>query len=58
MSLGLMFWILCILWLISGLWSSWPLTSATAKSQAGNLLLFLLVVIIGWKVFGPVIQGG
>ena len=57
MSASLVYWIVMLIWLLLGLWSSWPLTSATSKPKAGNLVLFLLLVLLGWKVFGPPIHG-
>ena len=56
MSFALVYWILMLLWLIFGLWSNWPAGPATAKPLGGTLLLFILLVILGWKVFGPPIH--
>jgi len=53
MSTSLLYWILMLLWLIFGLWVSWPVTGASFRPLGGNLLLFVLLVILGWKVFGP-----
>lgn len=52
MPLGLMYWILMLLWLIFGLWVSWP----NYRASGLNLMLFILLVLLGWKVFGPPIQ--
>ena len=52
MTLGLAYWILMLLWLVFGVWSSWP----DIKAAGGNGLLFILLVLIGWKVFGPPIH--
>jgi hypothetical protein len=53
MSFGLLFWILMILWLVFGLWTNWP---AAVQGQygpfGGNLLLFILLLLLGWAVFG------
>jgi len=38
-----------LLWLVFGLWSNWP----APRPIGGTLLLFILLVILGWKVFGP-----
>lgn len=56
MSIALLFWILMILWFFFGLWSSWPLTSASARPLGGGLVLFVLLAILGWQVFGPAIH--
>jgi O-antigen ligase len=53
MSLGLAFWILMLLWLVFGMWRSWP----DHYIVGGNLLLFILLLLLGWKAFGPPIHG-
>lgn len=53
MAIGLMFWILMLLWLVLGLWWTWP----NYHLVGGNLLLFILLLLLGWKVFGPPIHG-
>lgn len=52
MSFQLLYWILMLLWLVLGLWSTWP----NLRAGGPNLLLFILLVILGWKVFGAPIQ--
>lgn len=53
MSFGLCYWILMLIWLVCGfLWFGWR----TPQLIGGNLLLFILLVLIGWKVFGPPIH--
>lgn len=55
MSLGLVFWVLMLLWVVLWFyphWSpapNWPVIS-------GGLLLFLLLLILGWHDFGPPIR--
>ena len=56
MSFGLVYWILMLLWLVFGLWAAWPLSGTNTKLVGGNLLLFILLVLLGWKVFGPPIH--
>ena len=56
MGMGLLFWILMILWFIFGL--LWSLPGTTARfgpyGPVGNtLLLFVLFLLLGWKTFGP-----
>jgi hypothetical protein len=53
MSFGLMFWILMLIWLFWGVWHSWPNWQGWAPS---NLLLFVLLLLLGWKTFGPPIH--
>ena len=56
MSLGLCFWILMLLWLVLGLYVAWTVP-ATHYIAGGNLMLFLLLLLLGWKVFGPPLHG-
>ncbi len=53
MSRGLGFWILMIIWFVFGLWSAWPLT----WGAGGTVVLFLVLGLLGWQVFGPPIHG-
>ena len=52
MSLQLIYWILMLIWLVLGLWSSWPVNSTNGRALGSNLLLFILLLVIGWQVFG------
>ena len=53
MSLGLFFWILMLLWAIGVAW----VAKRDAKSFAPpDVLLFLLLLILGWGVFGAPIN--
>lgn len=54
MSFALCFWILMMLWLVFGLWST---GLANYKLFGGNLLLFVLLVLVGWRLFGAPIHG-
>ena len=56
MSLGLAFWVIWLVWFIFGAWSTWPLSAATARPAAGNLILFILLFLIGYKCFGAPIH--
>ena len=53
MTLGFAYWLLMVLWLVLGIWASWP----NWRTGAPSLLLFLLLVILGYKCFGPPIHG-
>ena len=53
MTLGLAFWILMLIWLVWGVYTTWP----NPVSGGGNLLLFLLLLILGWHAFGPPLHG-
>ena len=56
MSRGLLFWILMILWLIFSLWWSWPVAEGAYYVLGLPVLQFVLLALLGWKVFGPVLR--
>ncbi len=53
LSIGVVFWILMIIWLVFGLWAWWPLS----KINMPNFLLWFLLFLLGWAVFGFPIAG-
>lgn len=58
MTIGLLFWILMLFWLIFGvLWRHYPFSQTTFAPFGGDLLLFILLLLLGWHVFGPPIRG-
>ncbi len=60
MPLGVLFWLLMVLWLLFGLYWHWPAAADGPRGFAplgGNLLLFILLFLLGWAVFGFVVQG-
>lgn len=60
MTLGLLFWILMILWLVFGVYSAWPAATTDARGfwpLGGNLILFLLILLLGISSFGWPIKG-
>ncbi len=58
MTFALAYWILMLIWLVFGLWSNWPATPASGgfRPLGGTVLLFVLLVILGWKTFGAPIH--
>ncbi len=58
MSFGLLFWILMLIWLVFGwFYNSSPGTFGTYGWAGNSLLLFILLGLLGWGVFGaPVHQ--
>jgi len=58
MPMGLLFWLLMVLWCIFGLYWNWPAAGAPQRVGVvgGNLLLFILLFLLGWRVFGFVVQ--
>lgn len=59
MPLSLAYWILMFIWLLSGIW--WG-TSAAPETRlhigTWSLVLFLLFLVIGLRVFGAPIKSG
>ena len=57
MPLSIFFWILMLLWLVLGLWTSWPGQPGLPYGPLGsNLLLFILLLLLGWAVFGAAVR--
>ena len=57
MSLGLLFWILMIIWTVFGFWSGYtPGQPLSVRVWGGNLLLIVLFVILGWATFGAPVK--
>lgn len=57
MTKGMLFWILMLLWLIFGLWVHWDaIEGGHYRVVGGNLMLFVLLGLLGWKVFGSPVQ--
>lgn len=56
MSIGFVFWLLMIIWLVFGFWS-WKTTPANWPLLGGSGMLFFLLFLLGWKVFGWPISG-
>lgn len=57
MTLGLLFWILMLLWLIGYGYGAFRAEAAPPwPVLAPNIILFILLLCLGWKVFGSPIQ--
>jgi hypothetical protein len=56
MSLGLAYWILMLIWFVFAL--AWHGGFIAGYGPIGSaLLLFILFLLLGWKVFGPPLHG-
>lgn len=51
MTPSLLFWILMLLWLLSGAWNRWG--PSTFYPYVFDILTFLLFLCLGWAEFGP-----
>ena len=56
MSIGLLFWILMVLWFFSWLSSTWAPGQYPWAIHASSLLFFVLLFLLGWHAFGFVIH--
>ncbi len=56
MPIGLLFWILMILWMFSWIGTTWGVGPPWAL-HASSLLLFVLLFLLGWHDFGFILQG-
>jgi hypothetical protein len=56
MSLGLAFWILMIIWAVFGAWANRAAPAPGVNQRpvviGGALLLFVLLLLLGWSEFG------
>jgi len=58
MPLELLYWILMLLWLVSGFWFGYSQPVPSRGPLIGwSLGLFLLFLVIGLKLFGAPIKG-
>jgi hypothetical protein len=58
MTLGFLFWLLWVLAALFGVWGIYPGANRPPFVPFGGLfLVFVLFFLIGWRVFGFVIQG-
>ncbi len=58
-NIGTLFWVLMILWLIFGLFVFWPSSAIGVVSYGPlgvNVLLWVLLALLGWKTFGPMLR--
>lgn len=58
MSIGILFWVLMILWAVFGIMWRWP-----GQNRIGpygvigdGVFLFVLFLLLGWGVFGPILH--
>jgi len=57
MPLGIMFWVVYVVAILFGLWSNYVPGDAMWVRRAGfSFVLWLLVGVLGWEVFGPVVH--
>jgi len=57
MTLGMFFWVVMVVWLAFLIYWGWRAAPENRPWVGGSGIVFLLLFILGWKVFGFVIQG-
>jgi hypothetical protein len=57
MPLSLIYWILMLLWLVGGVYVGFR-PGGDRFVGGGSILLFLLLALLGFAVFGSPIKGG
>jgi hypothetical protein len=57
MPLGILFWVVYVIAVVFGAWSSYtPGNPAWFRPFGAYAILWLLVGILGWHAFGPVVR--
>jgi hypothetical protein len=56
MPMGAIFWMFMILWLVFFGWTRWGGPAAAPYAWGPNILLYVLMFLLGWKVFGFVVS--
>lgn len=56
MPIGLLFWILMVLWFFSWVGSAWASAQWPWAIHVSSLLFFVLLFLLGWHSFGFVIH--
>jgi hypothetical protein len=56
MGMGLLFWILMLIWLIFGFVQNSGIVPGPYGLWGHSLLLFILLLLLGWQVFGAPIK--
>lgn len=53
MPLSIAYWVVMLIWLVLGLYQS-----GIVWLTGPNILLFILLLLLGWQVFGAALRGG
>ena len=57
MTLGLLFWVIYLIAVLFGFWVNYEANQPLWFRRAGAfLVLWVLVGILGWEVFGPAVR--
>lgn len=55
MTIGLLFWVLMLLWLLFGFFRDSPQLQGWGPF-GHNFLLWVLLALLGWQTFGPMLR--
>jgi hypothetical protein len=58
MPIGILFWAIMIIWLISNAGVGWWGWGGARGPYISNIILWFLLFLLGWGVFGFILQGG
>lgn len=56
MPLGILFWVVYVVAIVFGVWSNYEAGQPWFKRAGAYMVLWLLVGVLGWEVFGPVVR--
>jgi len=56
MGAGQWFWIVYVICLLITGWSNYPFQPGAYRPFMGSLVLYILIGLLGWGVFGPPIR--
>jgi len=56
MTLGLIYWILMLIWFVFGLLTHFGVVVGAYAIGANAVLLFILFLLLGWQVFGAPVR--
>lgn len=57
MPIGILFWVLYVLSIVLGLWSTYTPADPLWTRRAGySVVVWVLIGLLGWSVFGPVVK--
>jgi hypothetical protein len=56
MTIALLFWVIMLICLLFGAWSNFPFSGANARSVGFSFIVWVLLALLGWQVFGPALH--
>jgi hypothetical protein len=52
MPIAILFWVIFVIWVLFGAWQH----GTNWKAHGPNLILIVLIGLLGWRVFGPILH--